>query len=229
MLKKWVFSQILLVIILSAVLLTSGCGSSSSSDSAPADTTAPTAPTNVTAVAASDTRVSIRWSASTDNIGVTGYKIYRGGTQIGTATDTVYSDTQCTASATYAYTVAAYDAKGNTSSPSSSTSTTTLAAGTSDSASPTWPPSGSLIATALSSTQISLSWGDATDNVGVSGYNIYRAVTTCDSKVKIGTTSAKSYTDTGLTAVTKYCYAVKAFDGVPNESDASNEKSLTTP
>ena len=70
--------KIQLLAALSMVLLSTGCGSSSS-DSTPADTTAPSVPTHVTAVAASDTRVSVRWTASTDNVGIATYIIFRGG------------------------------------------------------------------------------------------------------------------------------------------------------
>jgi len=226
------FCKMQLLVALSAVLLISGCGSSSSSDSTPPDTTAPTAPTYLTAVAASDTKVSLRWSASTDNVGVTGYKIYRGSTQIGTTTETLYSNTGCTASSAYTYTVAAYDAAGNTSTPSSSASTTTLAPGTSDysptstSATPSAP--ANLTATASSSSKISLSWSPSNDNIGVSGYNIYRATSASNTPTIIGTSTTTSYTDTGLTGATTYYYVVRAFDGYPNESLNSMQVSATT-
>ncbi len=91
------------------------------------DTTPPTVPTNLTATATSGTAISLTWSASTDNVGVTGYKIYRGGTQIATSTTNSYSDTGLTANTTYTYTVAAYDAAGNTSAQSTAASATTQA------------------------------------------------------------------------------------------------------
>jgi GH25 family lysozyme M1 (1,4-beta-N-acetylmuramidase)/chitodextrinase len=91
----------------------------------PCDTQAPTVPTNLSATAVTPTQVNLTWTASTDNIGVTGYKIYRGGTQIGTSATTSYSDTTCSGCTTYSYTVAAYDAAGNTSAQSSAASVTT--------------------------------------------------------------------------------------------------------
>ena len=92
-----------------------------------ADTSSPSVPTGVAATAVSDTQVNLSWSASTDNVGVTGYKVFRNGTQVGTATNTSYQDTGLSSGATYNYTVAAYDAAGNTSAQSSSVSVTTPA------------------------------------------------------------------------------------------------------
>jgi chitodextrinase len=93
----------------------------------PPDTTAPTVPTNLSASAVSSSAINLSWSASTDAVGVTGYRIYRAGTQIGTSVSTTYSDSGLSASTSYSYTVAAYDAAGNTSAQSSSASATTQA------------------------------------------------------------------------------------------------------
>jgi len=89
------------------------CGAGSASD-----TTAPTTPTSLTASAVSSSQINLSWNASTDNVGVAGYKIYQNGgtTPIATVTSgTVYQNTGLTASTTYSYTVVAYDAAGNTS------------------------------------------------------------------------------------------------------------------
>jgi chitodextrinase len=92
------------------------------------DTTPPSIPTGLTATANSSTEIDLSWTASTDNVGVTGYKIYRNGTQVGTTTSvTAYADTGLVTSTIYNYTVAAYDAAGNVSSQSSSASATTQA------------------------------------------------------------------------------------------------------
>ena len=61
-------------------------------------------------------------------MGVTGYKIYRGGTQIGTSAVTNYTDTGLTASTAYSYTVSAYDAAGNNSAQSAALQVTTKTA-----------------------------------------------------------------------------------------------------
>lgn len=79
------------------------------------DTDAPSAPANITASAISSTQVNLSWNASTDNVGVTGYRIYRNSTQIATSDTNSYSDTNVSPSSQYAYSVAAYDAAGNVS------------------------------------------------------------------------------------------------------------------
>src|SRR5262249_31066620 len=64
---------------------------------------------------------------STDNVGVAGYKIFRGGTQVGTSATTTFMDSGLSASTQYSYTVAAYDAAGNVSANSVAASATTAA------------------------------------------------------------------------------------------------------
>src|SRR5437667_336716 len=111
------------------VVVTNTAGTVTSSAAAltvNADTTAPTVPAGLSATAASSSQINLTWTASTDNVGVTGYNVYRGGTKIGTSTTTSYSDTGLTASTTYSYTVAAFDAASNTSAQSASASATTL-------------------------------------------------------------------------------------------------------
>jgi uncharacterized repeat protein (TIGR03803 family) len=100
-----------------------------------ADSTPPSVPTGLTGSAISSSQINLSWTASTDAVGVTGYKIYRGGIQVGTASGTTYSNTGLTASTTYSYTVAAYDAAGNVSDQSVAKTVTTLAAA--DTTSPT--------------------------------------------------------------------------------------------
>ena len=94
----------------------------------PADTQAPTAPTSLTATTTSDSQIDLSWTASTDNVGVVGYNVYRDGVKIGTTASTTYSSTGLAAATTYSYTVTAVDAAGNTSTPSTSASATTAAA-----------------------------------------------------------------------------------------------------
>jgi hypothetical protein len=88
----------------------------------------PTVPTGLAATAVSSSQINLSWSASTDSSGtLAGYKVYRGGSQIGTSTTTSYQDTGLAASTTYTYNVAAYDTAGNTSAQSGSASATTQA------------------------------------------------------------------------------------------------------
>jgi hypothetical protein len=91
------------------------------------DTQAPTVPTNLAATAVSSSQINLTWTASTDNLAVAGYRIYRGGVQVNTSATNSYSDTGLTASTAYTYTVAAYDAVPNVSAQSSGASATTQA------------------------------------------------------------------------------------------------------
>jgi hypothetical protein len=93
------------------------------------DTTAPSTPVNLSATAVSSSQVNLTWTASTDNVGVAGYRIFRGGTQVGTSSTNAYADGGLSASTTYTYTVAAYDAAQNMSPQSSQASATTSAGG----------------------------------------------------------------------------------------------------
>jgi chitodextrinase len=89
------------------------------------DTTKPSAPTALSATASSPSRVDLAWTASTDNVGVTGYQILRGGTVVGTSTTTAYADTAVVQNTSYTYTVVALDAAGNASDPSAPATVTT--------------------------------------------------------------------------------------------------------
>jgi chitodextrinase len=89
------------------------------------DTTSPLVPTGLAATSTSSSQVNLSWNPSIDNVGVTGYKIYRDGTQIHTTGETTYSDSGLAAGTKYSYTVAAYDAAGNTSAQSGAVTVTT--------------------------------------------------------------------------------------------------------
>jgi beta-lactamase superfamily II metal-dependent hydrolase/chitodextrinase len=114
----------------SAYTVTQGTSSLGYGSKGAADTAAPSTPTGLTATAASSSQINLAWTASTDNVAVAGYRVYRGGTQVASVSATSYSDTGLTASTTYSYTVVAYDAAGNTSAASGAASATTLASGT---------------------------------------------------------------------------------------------------
>ncbi|MGV9351696.1 glycoside hydrolase family 6 protein, partial [Streptomyces spiralis] len=93
------------------------------------DTTAPSAPTGLTVSGTTDTSVSLKWTAATDNVGVTGYDVYRAGTKVGSTTSTSFTDTGLTASTAYTYSVKAKDAAGNVSAASAAVTATTQAGG----------------------------------------------------------------------------------------------------
>ena len=91
----------------------------------PPDTTAPSAPAGLAGSAVSSSQINLTWTASTDNVGVIKYQIFRAGTLIASTTGTTFSDTGLTAATQYAYTVKAVDAAGNLSASSNSVNVTT--------------------------------------------------------------------------------------------------------
>ncbi|MFN7014557.1 MAG: GEVED domain-containing protein, partial [Bacteroidia bacterium] len=182
------------------------------------DTTAPSTPTNLTASGTTQTSTNLSWTASTDNVGVTGYNVYRGTTLLTTVTGTTYTATGLTASTAYAFTVRARDAVGNLSAVSNTANVTT-SANTTDTTVPSTP---TLSASGTTQTTTNLSWTASTDNVGVTGYDVYRGATL------LTTVTGTTYTATGLTASTAYSFSVRAKDAAGNVSASSNTVNITT-
>jgi chitodextrinase len=181
------------------------------------DTVPPTAPSGLAATVVSGTRIDLAWSASTDNVAVTGYRVYRNGVQVGVAATTSYSDTSVAPATSYSYTVTAVDAAGNESAASNA-----AVAGTPDTIAPSAPTG--LTATPASPTRVDLAWTAATDNVGVTGYAVFRD----GSRIAtLGPVTASSDL-TGLPATTA-TYAVRALDAAGNVSDPSATATATTP
>ena len=183
-----------------------------------ADTQAPTAPTNLSSSSITETSFTLSWNASTDNVGVTGYDVYQGGSMIGSVTGTSASITGLTAATTYSYYVKAKDAAGNVSSASSTLNVTTETP--EDTQAPTAP--SNLASSNIGETSVTLSWTASTDNVAVTGYDIYKNGSLLNS------TTNTTYNVTGLTASTTYSFYVKAKDAAGNVSSASNTVSVTT-
>ena len=90
------------------------------------DTISPSTPANLTASAVSSSQVDLSWTASTDNIGVIGYRLYRNSVYANNTPNTIFSDTNLNAETTYNYIVSAYDTSDNESAQSLSTQATTL-------------------------------------------------------------------------------------------------------
>ena len=102
-----------------------GAAYSGSTGGGGTDTQAPSTPANLAAVNVTDASVGLTWSASTDNVGVTGYNVYSGTSLLGTVTGTSANVTGLTAGTAYAFGVSAVDAAGNESARASRTVTTT--------------------------------------------------------------------------------------------------------
>ncbi len=182
------------------------------------DTISPTVPTGLSATAISHRQVDLSWGASSDNVGVSGYEIYRNGAEVASINATTYSDTGLVAETEYSYQVRAVDSSGNASALSSAASAITPAQP--DTMSPTVPTG--LSATAISHRQVDLSWGASSDNIGVSVYEVYR------NGAEVASVNATTYSDTGLMAETEYSYQVRAVDSSGNASALSSPVEIIT-
>jgi chitodextrinase len=180
-----------------------------------ADTQAPSTPANVAVTSRTATSIALSWSASSDNVGVVGYGLYRGATLMGTtAVNTgIFSNLACGSSFTLA--VDSYDAAGNRSGRATVTASTTACPDTTPPAMPT-----GLSASNVTGTSLTLSWNASTDDVGVTGYDIYR------NGAKTASVTGTSSSQTGLACGTSYAFAVVSFDAAGNRS---SQAQLTAP
>ena len=194
-------------------------------DKAAADTTAPTAPTEVTATDITTTTAKVTWTASTDNVGVAGYNVYVNDSETPVNDETLVTGTEyelkdLTAGTEYKVTVKAVDAAGNVSEGAVYTFTTKNAA---DTEAPTAP--GNVAVTDVTTTTAKVTWSEATDNVGVVGYNVYLN----ESKVNETLVTTTEYDLTALTEETNYSVRVTAVDAAENESERSEAATFATP
>ena len=184
----------------------------------PSDTEVPTVPANLSASNTDTNSTDLSWNASTDNVGVTGYKVYQDGTEITEVAGTGFSVTGLSSSTTYSFEVSAVDAAGNESGRSTAVSVTTDTP--SDTEVPTVPANLSASNTDTNSTD--LSWNASTDNVGVTGYKVYQDGT------EITEVAGTGFSVTGLSSSTTYSFEVSAVDAAGNESGRSTAVSVTT-
>jgi chitodextrinase len=201
-------------------------GSSAASATIPVttetDTTAPTPPTSVTATDVSPTEVTLKWDASTDNVGVTGYKIYRNSVLLTTVSGTTltYNDTNLTADTDYSYSVSAIDAALNESAKTVANPypiKTPVATNTNPPATPSALKDG-----VVTSSSVALTWTEGTGAAAASEYLIYRGTT------EIGTSTTTSYTDSTVAPSSTYSYDVVAESSSGVKSAASSSISVTT-
>lgn len=172
------------------------------------DTTKPTSPKNLTASVGASGSVDMSWSASTDNVGVTGYVVFANGVETTRVTTTSASVTGL-AAGTWSMQVQAIDAAGNGSFRTAPVSVTVTAAGP-DTTKPTTPkdvtaalqPDGSVVT----------GWTAATDNVGVVSYAVFR------NGVELTQVSATSATLTGLSSGNNWLQ-VQAIDAAGNRGN----------
>ncbi|RIV46059.1 fibronectin type III domain-containing protein [Flagellimonas pelagia] len=186
---------------------------------APPDTEAPSAVNDLASSNITDTSVDLSWSASLDNIGVTGYLVFQDGIEIGSTGSTSFNVTGLSPSTSYDFTVFAEDAAGNTSVSGNTESVTTT--GTVD----TEAPSAviDLTSSNTTSTSSNLSWSVSSDNVGVTNYQVVR-----NGIFLANTGTSTNFNVTGLTPDTTYDFTVLAQDAAGNTSTAGNTESVTT-
>ena len=171
------------------------------------DSTPPSAPSGLVVGAVTESSIALSWDASSDEVGVVGYDVFVDGSKVDTTGATSYTFSGLACGTTYTLAVDAYDAAGNRSSRASLSSATSPCP---DTVAPTAP--SNLTATATTLTSISLSWSASSDNVGVSGYDVFV------NGGKIASTSAATYVFGALTCGTTYTLGVEAYDAARNHS-----------
>lgn len=194
------------------------------------DTRAPTVPAALAASSMSN-RVDLTWNVATDNVGVTAYHLERctgigcvNFVELAALPGTSYSDNNVSAQTTYRYRVRAADSASNYSAYSPPIAADT---GDTDLQAPSAP--SNLAATTLSSSSVGVSWGAATDNVGVTEYHLEscRGIG-CVHFAEIAAPTGTSFVDSGLDPGVSYSYRVVAADAAGNRSSYSNVASATT-
>jgi len=159
-------------------------------------------------------RLTLNWTAADDNIGVASYKIYQDEVLIGTvpASMWTYNVTGLTANTPYTFKVEAGDDVGNWSTDGPSVTVSEMVR-------PTWPTGSTITAVDTSSSELTLTWSAATDNMAVTGYRIYQ------DGVLLDTVVGTEYNVTNLSASTTYTFKVEAGDAAGNWS--TNGPSVT--
>jgi chitodextrinase len=188
-----------------------------SGPSPPSDTQPPSPPGSLRVSSATGTSVSLAWNASTDNVGVAGYRTYRNGTLVSSGTQTASSVGSLACGSAYTFEVSAFDAAGN-SSPRASVIGSTLACPDTDA--PSAP--ANVVASSRTSTSIALTWSAAFDDVSVAGYGLYKA------GALVGTSASTTWIYSGLTCGTSYTLAVDAYDAAGNRSPKTTVMVSTT-
>ncbi len=192
-----------------------------------ADVSQPTAPTGLTAVPVPDGTIDVAWAASTDNVGVTGYRVLRNGVEVATTDAGTTAINLDLGGGGHFVQVQAFDAAGNESYRSAPVYVEAAGADLSAPSAPT-----GVTATALIGGTIDVSWVASTDNVGVTGYRLLR--NGLEVALTDGVTTAMNV-DLGMG---RHYIQVQAFDAAGNESfrsppvvvtalDADNERPST--
>lgn len=171
------------------------------------DREAPSTPKDFKYSAVTDTSVALSWAPSSDNIGVTGYRITRNDNVVFDSSAPNFTDTALKPITTYRYEVQAYDANFNLS------YAATLLIDRVPPSAPTNP-----IYSNDTGTTLLLKWTTSTDDIGVIGYTIYQD----DKSDAIGSSDSTSFTVTHLTPVTTHSFHLEAYDAAGNKSERTS-------
>jgi chitodextrinase len=183
------------------------------------DSQAPSTPANLTLNGATTSSLSVSWSASSDNVGVSSYGVYLDGATVASPSSTTHTLSGLSCGVTYQIDVDAVDAKGNRSGKVSLSGSTAACPDTTAPTSPQFP-----IASGTTISSITVTWLSSWDGVGVTGYGVYRGTTRLATVVEPGL----SYTFTGLACGTGYSLSVDAFDAAGNVSPKSTISASTS-
>lgn len=175
------------------------------------DVTPPDTPAQPAVKLTSTKSITVTWKAVTDNVGVSGYQVWRNGALVTTVTGLTYTDSSVKQGGSYSYQVSAVDAAGNVSTASPASRTLSIA----DTTKPSTPLN--LKGTSTTARTVTLTWSASSDNVGVTGYYVFRSGT------RLATVSGGklTYGATGLTSGKSYTFTVQAFDAAGNVSSKS--------
>jgi chitodextrinase len=174
------------------------------------DRGAPTPPQGLGSPVQTLSTIELSWEASSDDVGVTGYRVHRTGGSIDVV-GTSYTETGLAPDQEYSFQVSALDAAGHESAPSPLLQVRTLALVV-DQGAPTVPQN--LHSPAQTGTSVDLAWDASSDDMGVAGYRVY-----CPSGIV--DVEGTTYTETGLSEETEYGFQVSALDTSGQESAPS--------
>ncbi|MBX4200052.1 PQQ-dependent sugar dehydrogenase [Candidatus Parcubacteria bacterium] len=181
------------------------------------DTVPPSTPTGLSATVASSTQINLAWNASTDNVAVSTYILYRNGSQIISQSTRTYSDTGLIPNTSYTYAVKARDTSGNVSATSSPITATTSAPALSIS---------NIITSGITTSNATINWTTSTSSTSQVNYGV-NSNYGLSSQLDSNPVTQHSQTLSSLNPNTTYHYQVRSVDSFGTQAQ-SNDLSFTT-
>jgi hypothetical protein len=195
-----------------------------------ADTSPPTQPGAITPSAITTTSATLTWGKSTDNVGIEGYRVYRGpataadsALSLIATTDavTTYKPSKLYSGTNYKFGVVAIDAANNKSPMRTVTFSTTAST---DTTAPAAPSSASVAVKAFSQSRIDVVWA-ASSSSDVAGYQVIRDGTLVGT---VDLPNGLRYSDNGLAAASSHSYVIKAVDSARTVSAPTTARTVST-